>query len=106
MQITLPDGRKATVIGQATNDMVTIQFEDGRQSMWPISKLPKPEGEDTLKLVKVSALERYFEFRKDSEVIRHDPTDYPEINLLKYYELLGKIHSEALQEYKEKWGLT
>jgi hypothetical protein len=112
MNITLPDGRKATVVNQINDKMVTIRFEDGRETMWPVDKLPKEkEGEDTLKMVKVSALEKYAEFKRDLKAVRMSKNTQPDDLFnddatLKFINLDDKLHNDALDEFKQKWGLT
>jgi hypothetical protein len=104
MEITLPDGRKATVLNQATKDHTKIRLEDGREVMWPTAKLtlsPK-EGEDTLKVVVTPAIDRLEEFSKDFfRIVSVEYNGMDEKQLSVYHELID----EAFKEFNKKWGL-
>lgn len=108
MEITLPDGRKATVIGQVTDKMSKIRFEDGREVMWPTDKIPQPvkEGEDTLKLVVVPAIDRLEELKKDFErmlAVRVWSSEIKDDDFI--YPLAEKLFNESQMEFDKKWGL-
>jgi len=109
MEITLPDGRKATVLNQVTKDHTKIRLEDGREVYWPTAKIPIPpkEGEDTFKVVIVPAIDRLSELVKDRRVLG----DLLPVNLFtdefnyKYNELYDQLSEEAVKEFSKKWGL-
>lgn len=114
MEITLPDGRKATVIGQVTDKLTKIRLEDGRESMWPTDKIQPPkEGEDTLKVVIIPAIDRLIEFHKDfcaiskakeflDSAVRKVNDDMNESEV----ELFKTLLEESIEDYRKKWGLT
>jgi len=115
MDITLQDGRKATLLGQVTDKMSKIRLEDGRETLWPTAKIPQQakEGEDTLKLVVVPAIDRLRELEGDCEFLfKSVPTgsddDIKSLQDLKNaaIELIKQLREEAIKEFKHKWGLT
>lgn len=108
MEVTLkPDNRKATIIGGINDDLVKIRLGDGREFPWPVSKInmPPKEGEETLKMVVIPAIDRLNELLKDYQNVRvlcdiPEPNDFPGYNKLK-----DLLKEEAVKEFKQKWNL-
>lgn len=108
MQITLPGGRKATVIGQVTDKMIKIRLEDGRETLWTTDKLPKQtEGEDTLKLVVIPAIDRLEEMAKDRKRLTEMKAWITQTRTKDkvFIDMFNGLYTEALKEFKQKWGL-
>src|SRR5687767_5383014 len=105
MEIVLPDGRKATVLGPVTSMSVKIRLEDGRETLWPSDKITEvKEGEDTLKMVVVPAHDRLKELNKDLEDMLSVGVAYTDADG-KMRELCGQLKSEIYRNFIEKWGL-
>jgi hypothetical protein len=107
MQITLPDGRKATVIDQIDDKMVKLKLEDGREVMWPVKKLlePKKEGEDTIKMVVVPAIDRLKEFKAEKDILIN-MSDFVDRLTGKELELAVDLFNQSCDDFSKKWGLT
>lgn len=116
MEVTLkPDNRKATIIAGISDDLVKVRLEDGREFPWPISKInmPPKEGEDTLKMVVIPAINRLEELQNEYQIIFNGvpvelfPEDLKAYNNTKQaaQELIGELKEQSLTEFKQKWGL-
>jgi hypothetical protein len=117
MQITLPDGRKATVMNG--NDKLSwIRLEDGREVLWPTKDIPQPEkeGEDTIKMVVVPAIDRLEEVQRYLKAVRVKINETETVcgtiievephDFIKLVEIEQELIKEVIQEAKEKWQLT
>lgn len=109
MEVTLkPDNRKATIVGGISDDLVKVKLEDGREIPWPVSKInmPPKEGEDTLKMVVIPAIDRLKELRTDLTNLENlGITLSGDNGLDKFIELCNQLGDQALNEFKQKWGL-
>lgn len=100
MEITLPDGRKAVVIGELGK--FTNLFIDGKEVLWPTEKLPKPDkGPEEIKVVIIPAIDRLRELEDEYKLLYTNDgkvfNDYVRLKLQLIYE--------ARKEFKQKWGL-
>jgi hypothetical protein len=103
MEIVLPDGRKATVLGPVTSKSVKIRLENGRETLWPSDKLREvKEGEDTLKMVIVPAIDRLRELNDDMTLLNSSGIHFISSSL---NDLKKKLAKEALKDFENKWGL-
>lgn len=111
MEVTLlPDKRKGTIIGSLDSKTVKVRLEDGREVPWPVDRIqqsPK-EGEETLKVVKIPAIDRLEELIKDRDriraakiwVVKTKPEDK------EFIDLFNQLRNECQEEFNKKWGLT
>jgi hypothetical protein len=103
MEIVLPDGRKATVLGPVTTKSVKIRLEDGRETLWPSDKIKEvKEGEDTLKMIVVPAIERLKELNDDIALLNSSGVGFINQSL---NDLKKKLAKEAIKDFEKKWGL-
>lgn len=108
MEVTLkPDNRKATIVGGISDDLVKVKLEDGREIPWPVSKInmPPKEGEETLKMVVIPAIDRLEELRKDRKRLLDNniPINMDQID--NYVKLENILMQESENEFYNKWGL-
>lgn len=109
MEVTLkPNNRKATIISGISDDLVKVRVEDGRELVWPISKInmPPKEGEDTLKMVVIPAIDRLEELKNDVKRLKAVDIDLGAGPTYEAYtKVLSKLSDEAIKEFTNKWGL-
>lgn len=109
MEVTLkPDNRKATIIEDMSESHVKVRLEDGRVVPWPKSRINQPpkEGEETLKLVIIPAIDRVEELKRDAERLSSVVEWFMNVpNEATYGNLASELLMQAKKEFNEKWGL-
>ncbi len=103
MFIKLPDGTKAQSMGVTAGKTTKILLEDGSVKWYPTAKLtPWEEQEEELQIRVIPAIERLEELRQDvtrlnAQGVGVDPDSFD--------ALVEELSNEALQQFKDKWGL-
>lgn len=108
MQVRLSDGRDAQFISELSDKMVKIKLPDGREVPYPKDKLKFPEQEsqeEELKIGKVPAIDRLEELNNDYDRLVKAEAITINDGLVELAKLRDELKAEALQEFKQKWGL-
>lgn len=108
MEVTLkPDNRKATVIEDISESMVKVLLDDGRTVPWPKSRInmPPKEGEETLKVIIIPAIDRLEELTNDRQRLIDCNIPIAPDKISNYTNLEHGLKTEAEQEFYKKWGL-
>ena len=104
MEITLKDGRKATLISE-NSSFAIIRLADGREMPYPKEKViyPSPP-EPELKKAVTPAIERLEELANDVERMSKARVTIPMTDSFK--KLFNELANEAIKDFNNKWGLT